>query len=94
MIGFLAPLHVYDFIFLAPVILLTQKLGKYTQAAIFISFLVIARSQNITFEAGLFYPHYPHLWAGGEISTIASFFNSVLIFVVAKRLYMTSVENT
>lgn len=94
MIGFLAPLHVYDFMFVAPVILLTQKLGKYTQAAIFVSFLVIARSQNITFEGGLFYPHYPHLWAGGEISAIASFFNAVLIFIVAKRLYMRKVENT
>lgn len=94
MIGFLAPLHVYDFMFVAPVILLTQKLGKYTQVVIFVSFLVIARSQNITFEAGIFRPHYPNLWAGSELSTMASFFNTVLIFVVAKNLYMRHAENT
>ncbi|MBL4602945.1 MAG: hypothetical protein JKY84_09370 [Emcibacteraceae bacterium] len=85
MIACLAPLHTYDLIFIAPVILLSQKFDKASKAALFVSFLIIARSQNISLTTGIFYPPYPNLWSGGEIATLAALFNAVLIFTVLKR---------
>jgi len=84
-IGALAPLHTYDFMFIAPIILLTLKSDKYIQMIVFILFLVIARAQNISIETGIFYPPDLNLWGGSELSTISAFAMSIIAYISAKR---------
>lgn len=70
-IAVFSPLHTYDFVFLAPIIIMSWKFGNPFKTYLFMLFLIIVRHDNITRETGILFRKGETL-VGSELVTLAS----------------------
>lgn len=92
LIAVFAPLHTYDFVFLAPVFLLSWRFGYPMKAYMFAAFLIIVRHDNITRETGFLYRQGEEL-VGSELVTLAAIAMLIIVLLYIKSSIRISPEN-